>query len=163
MGRRPLPSCYHTLPHKKSEPRTGHPWFSAPRGVGRRTNGCPALLLFPYSTLVVGLLIRWRLQTTVGPSEEGVTITLAGSIVARGSHHRIKKPRPAPCTCTHGNHGARASLALPDATCLPSSRDGRIEQKGHLRVLTNSTGRHTARALAASRASPLARGACIGD
>ena len=78
--------------------RTGHPWFSAPRGVGRRTNGCPALLLFPYSTLVVGLLIRWRLQTTVGPSEEGVTITLAGSIVARGSHHRIKKPRPAPCT-----------------------------------------------------------------
>ena len=121
--------------------RTGHPWFSAPRGVGRRTNGCPALLLFPYSTLVVGLLIRWRLQTTVGPSEEGVTITLAGSIVARGSHHRIKKPRPAPCTshhtCAHGNHGARtcASLALPDATCLPSSRDGRIEQKGHLRVL----------------------------
>ena len=42
-------------------------------------DGCPALLLFPYSTLVVGLLIRWRLQTTVGPSEEGVTITRLSS------------------------------------------------------------------------------------
>jgi hypothetical protein len=34
---------------------------------------------FLYSTLVVGLLIRWRLQTTVGPSEEGVTITRLSS------------------------------------------------------------------------------------
>ena len=50
-----------------------------PKSCQRESHGCPALLLFLYSTLVVGLLIRWRLQTTVGPSEEGVTITRLSS------------------------------------------------------------------------------------
>ena len=135
-------------------------------------NGCPALLLFPYSTLVVGLLIRWRLQTTVGPSEEGVTITLAGSIVARGIATIVSRSRGQlrarhMQTCSDGNHGARASLALPDArrACQKQQRwPNRTERtlKAYEYSLTLYW-RHTARALAASRASPLARGACRGD
>ena len=45
--------------------------------VRDRTHGCPGpyapcILLFPYSTLVVGLLIRWRLQTREGTARCGV-------------------------------------------------------------------------------------------
>ena len=87
--------------------------------------------LFPYSTLVVGLLIRWRLQTTVGPSEEGVTITRLSSSDGRtdirtdigglrATHRSPYLLTPSDCPGVPGCRGHACPLACRAATLAPA-------------------------------------------